>query len=162
MVKFVADRAKDPTTNQYQFGAQGMVAQLPHRLTSGVRTTTTLVEDPNLILRGVARGLQNGDTSLGAIFRGFELGTWIAIAVFATILLGTAAIISYAFTGNIWPMGILLTMTTEPILKDGDESATTAYRMHRVVVSLLGIAITVFFVVSKFIISLIPYLNILI
>lgn len=76
MVKFVSDRVLDPTTNMYWFGAQGLVAKLPNRLTLAVRTSVTILRLDFIVLKSIKRGGSSTSNAASLVFRAFKANTW--------------------------------------------------------------------------------------
>lgn len=75
MTNFVRDRALDPTTKAYQFGAQGMIAHVPELLSSTTRISSTIRKDPIIILKSNQDNQSTIAASFYQVFRGFEMWT---------------------------------------------------------------------------------------
>lgn len=149
MTRLVSDIAKDPGTKDYKFGVQGMIAQLPARITSTLHTTVTIAQDPIIILRSNQDMGSVASTSFNQVFRGFEDSTWISIGAIVLILLGFSVLITFAFHGTIAPMEVILTVSSEPAIPDEDEVATKNHQRRRCTTALLGLATSAFAIISK-------------
>lgn len=150
MTQLVSDFARDPSTKEYKFGVQGMIAQLPTRITSTLHTTVTIAIDPIVIIRSNQDKGSTASTSFNQVFRGFENSTWMSIGIVFLVLLASAVLISYVFNGTIAPMEVILTVTSEPSIPDEDEVATKNHQRRKCAIALLGFASTAFAIISKY------------
>lgn len=147
MTKFASDRAKDPTTNKYIFGAQGMVAQLPKRITSTLETSVTISRDPFILIKSI-HGDVTGEATFNLVFRAFERATWISLFVFFMFLVFMASLVTYIFTGSISPLTVLQTMMIEN--SDDQQLPESKKRLRTTAKALVVIMFSTFFVLSKY------------
>lgn len=71
LIQFIIDRFADPSTKKYRFGAQGMIAQLPERMSSKIQATVTILDAPIILVKSLSKGKQTGFMkSVGSLFLG--------------------------------------------------------------------------------------------
>jgi len=136
MTQRVSDIAKDPSTKEYKFGVQGMLAQLPTRITSTLHTTVSITQGRTVILRSNQDNGSAASTSFNQVFRGFENSTWMTIGIILLILLSLAILITFSFNGTVAPIEVILTITSEPAIPDEDEVATKNHQRRRCTIAL--------------------------
>lgn len=151
MTKFVNDRAKDPDTNKYMFGAQGMVAQLPARIGSHIDTTVTISEDPFVILKSSAGGSTNTAAMLNQVFRAFDKSTWYSLVGVFLFLVFLSAIVSYVINNSMRPTAIVDTMRGVPPDDDDHDKLIASKRrtLRHTIISIVGSAGGIVFILGK-------------
>lgn len=148
MTQFLLDRTNDPATSEYQFGGQGMIAQLQERISKSLRTTVTLSSDSFILIRRIGGGgSSNMAKMFEQMFRAFDLTTWWAL--FGTLmgLLLFAVIVSIAFSDSLSPLGVLMAMMGEN--EESENSSDASQRRRSTAVALVGTGFNIFFFLGK-------------
>jgi len=135
---------------KYQFGIQGMVAHLPDELSSFIRISATIRNDPIIILKSNQDSQSNVAASFHQVFRGFESGTWLSLGITLLCLILVACIVSYVFDGSFSPTKILMNVTCEAAFEETTKAVTKRNQIRRSSISLIGIAFSGFTLISKF------------
>lgn len=146
MTRFVSERANNPETKDYMFGVSGMIAQLPSRLTTNLRTSITIAEAPFIIIKSNQGDASNAAKMFYEVHRAFDPETWYAIfgvvAFFA--LLSTFA--SFVLSGSISPPHIINTM--RGYVFEIEKESSTVRVLKRTSTSLIGTGLSILVLLS--------------
>jgi len=108
MIAAVDKISADETTRVYQFGLQGMLAQLPERVTPNLRTTITMLETSVVIYNATIDSGGELESSFRQVFQGFDRPTWFVMFAIYFGLVAVGYIISVAYRRTFSPFVALM------------------------------------------------------
>lgn len=164
MVAEVNTLSSDEASKEYQFGVQGMVAQLPRRVSPNMRTTITMMETSVVIYNASAGSGGGLESSFQQVFQGFDRPTWFVMFAIYLALVAVGYCISVTFRKTFSPFVALMHLqgADGPLFENENEEVDKEdivfqvhpkiRRMHELSIALLyssffimGVVVVVFY-----------------